>query len=88
VPYFKGFQAYHSLTLDINTTVSTWLDCSILMSRIRQIAPFVRGNLSTALLTAKSRFSRPRSFSETGQCACSYYIMQTHRFPNRLKTSL
>jgi hypothetical protein len=23
VPYFKGFQAYHSLTLDINTTVST-----------------------------------------------------------------
>ena len=29
-----------------------------------------------------------RSFSETGRCACSYYIMQVHRFSNRLKPSL
>ena len=37
---------------------------------------------------SKSPFSRPRSFSETGRCACPYYIMQAHRFSNRLKTSL
>ena len=31
-PYFKGFRAYFPSTLDINTTVSTWLDTSIMMS--------------------------------------------------------
>ena len=53
----------------------------------RTIIPFVRGNWSIAFLTANSPFSQLSSFSETGRCTCPYYIMQTHRFPNRLKTS-
>lgn len=67
------FSIYFSL-LDINTTVSTWLDCSRWMSNPRKISPFVLGNKSTAFLTSKLPFSRPRTFSETGQCTCPYYI--------------
>ena len=52
------------------------------------ISPFILGNISTAFLTSKSPLSQLRSFSETGRCACPYYIMQAHRFSNRLKTSL
>ena len=42
-PEIKGFRASYVSFLDINTTVSTWLDTSILMSA----PPDVRGNKSS-----------------------------------------
>lgn len=77
----KGFCASYVSFLDINTTVSTWLDCSRWMSKPRKISPFVLGNKSTAFLTSKLPFSRPRTFSETGRCACPYlYNTAAHIF--------
>ena len=34
-------------------TVTAWLDCSRLMSTLRRIEPFVRGNISMAFSTSK-----------------------------------
>jgi hypothetical protein len=50
---YKGFQPNQFFVRDINTTVSTWLDCSRLMSKIRRTEPFVLGNISTVFLTSK-----------------------------------
>ena len=65
------------LQMDVKYLPNSWI-----------ISPFILGNISTAFLTSKSPLSQLRSFSETGRCACPYYIMQAHRFSNRLKTSL
>ena len=48
-----GFRAYFPSTLDIKQTVSTWLDCPRLMSTLRRIEPFVRGNISMAFFDLK-----------------------------------
>jgi hypothetical protein len=69
VPKIKDFYEFFFC---INTIVSTWLDCSILMSKIRQIAPFVRGNLSKRVFAVKHTDFYPCTFSETGQRPCSY----------------
>lgn len=69
------------LSFFIRHTVSTWLDCFRWMSKPRKISPFVLGNKSTAFLTSKLPFSRPRTFSETGRCACPYlYNTAAHIF--------
>ena len=52
-PLITGFLAYRYVFLVSKTTVSTWLDCSRLMSKIRQAEPFVLGNISTVFLTSK-----------------------------------
>ena len=71
----RSMSTYPStFSLRKRTTVSTWLDCSRWMSKPRKISPFVLGNKSTAFLTSKLPFSRPRTFSKTGRCACPYYI--------------
>lgn len=48
------------------------------MSNIRKIAPFVLGNMSTPFLASKMPFSRPRTFSETGQHPQRYLIIWSH----------
>jgi len=78
----RSMSTYPStFSLRKRTTVSTWLDCSRWMSKPRKISPFVLGNKSTAFLTSKLPFSRPRTFSETGRCACPYlYNTAAHIF--------
>lgn len=76
---FYHIEYYH--LRESNTTLSTWLDCSILMSKIRQIDQLVLGNKPTAFSSSKMLLSRPRSFSETDRCASSYYICSRTYFP-------
>ena len=52
-PNFKPFLYTHFPTHDINTTHSTWLDTSILMSE----APDVRGNKSSRFHLKISKFT-------------------------------
>lgn len=80
-PIWDLFPAKHYDLHFSKASVSTWLDCSRWMSKPRKISPFVLGNKSTAFLTSKLPFSRPRTFSETGRCACPYlYNTAAHIF--------
>ena len=67
MPLFLDNFALYLLTLDINTTVSTWLDRPEMMSDF----PCVRGNCSTPEIGEIRLTSHPEPkespFSETGQ---------------------
>lgn len=49
IPYIKAFSRPYSFTLDINTTHSTWLERTVLMS----FEPSVLGNKSTAFFHSR-----------------------------------
>lgn len=57
VPKNQHFFTHHPYFLDINTTHSTWLDTSILMSE----PPDVRGNKSSRFHLKKSKFASSAS---------------------------
>ena len=79
---------FYEVSLCSNTTVSTWLDYSGSMSRLRQIASFVRGNSSTAFSPSKMPFFNcTRMQKQVRELAPTYYT-KTHSFSDRLKASL
>ena len=86
------FYTFSSYFLDSRTIVSTWLDCSILMSAYRPVtpyyrktAPFVIGNLSRAFSVHEnlSTIHFDSSREQVENCSLSYN-MRFHISAHRL----
>lgn len=96
VPKNQHFFTHHPYFLDINTTHSTWHDCSILMSAYRPVtpyyrktAPFVIGNWSTAFSVHENLSTTHFDCSREQVENCSLtYDMRFHISAHRLDLQL
>ena len=83
---FRHYRIYFSL--DSKTTVSTWLDCSRLMSKIRRVEPFVRGNISMTFWPQNSHFFDQARTRKQVDVVVLTYNMEPGIIADRLKTTL